>query len=74
MSRYREHYRAEQLPVSWNRMFRNPDEAYAIYGAKGDIVFRHKLEKIFTFNKTFKHKLIHTGVYCHEQTVVWGES
>jgi hypothetical protein len=72
MSRYRELYRAEQLPVSWNRMFRNPDDA--IHGTKGDIGFLHNLEKIFTFNKTLKPELIHTGIYYHEQTVARGDA
>lgn len=66
MSRYREIYRVEQLPVTQNRMFAT--QAEALNCAKGDVVLVQDTETGFIFNRVFNTKLIeYDSDYQNEQ-------
>jgi hypothetical protein len=62
MSQHRKLYRAEQLQVFHNQMFRNPVDA--IHCTKGDIPLLHTLRK----------ELIHNGAYYHERAIILGSA
>jgi SAM-dependent methyltransferase len=68
MKRFRELYRAEQLPVFQNRMFRSEEEARIC--AKGDVVLVRDLETGLTFNQAFKPELMqYDADYQNEQAI-----
>jgi len=68
MKRYREIYRAEQLPVFQNRMFHSEVEAKNC--AKGHVVLVQDLMTGLIFNQAFKPELMqYDGDYQNEQAV-----
>jgi SAM-dependent methyltransferase len=68
MKRYREIYRAEQLPVFQNRMFQSEEEAKNC--VKGDILLVQDLETGLIFNQAFKPELMqYDADYQNEQAV-----
>jgi hypothetical protein len=56
MNRYREIYRAEQLPVFQNRMFHSEQEARNCI--KGDVVLVQDIETGLIFNQAFRPDLM----------------
>ena len=68
MSRYREIYRADQLPVFQNRMFHTEQDAKNC--VKGDIVLVQDLETGLIFNQAFQPDLMeYDADYQNEQAV-----
>lgn len=68
MNRYRELYRAEQLPVFQNRMFRTAQEATAC--ARGDVDLVQDRETGLIFNNAFRPELMqYDADYQNEQAV-----
>jgi hypothetical protein len=68
MNRYREIYRAEQLPVFQNRMFHYEQEARNCI--KGDVVLVQDLETGLIFNQAFRPELMqYDADYQNEQAV-----
>lgn len=68
MKRYREIYRAEQLPVFQNRMFHSEQEARNCI--KGDVVLVQDLETGLIFNQAFRPELMrYDADYQNEQAV-----
>ena len=68
MKRYREIYRAEQLPVFQNRMF--PSEQDAKNCIKGDVVLVQDLKTGLIFNQAFRPELMqYDSDYQNEQAV-----
>lgn len=68
MSNYRELYRAEQLPVFQNRMFRTAQEAMAC--ARGDVVLMQDPKTGLIFNSAFQPELMqYDADYQNEQAV-----
>jgi SAM-dependent methyltransferase len=68
MMAVREIYRAEQLPVFQNRMFRTHEEARNC--VKGDLVLVRDLETGLTFNEAFRPELMqYDADYQNEQAV-----
>lgn len=68
MSDYRELYRAEQLPVFQNRMFRTAQEATAC--TRGDVVLVQDPETGLIFNRAFRPELMqYDADYQNEQAV-----
>ena len=66
MTRYRELYRASQLPVFQNRMFHSEQEARDC--AKGDVVLVQDLETGLIFNRAFRPELMqYDADYQNEQ-------
>jgi hypothetical protein len=66
MKRYREIYRAEQLPVFQNRMFNSEQEAKSC--TKGDIVLVQDLETGLIFNNAFRPEMMqYDADYQNEQ-------
>ena len=66
MTKYREIYRAEQLPVTQNRMFTTQSEA--LNCVKSDVVLVQDMETGFIFNRAFNAKLIeYDSDYQNEQ-------
>jgi SAM-dependent methyltransferase len=64
----REIYRAEQLPVSQNRMFRSPKDAR--HCVKGDMVLVRDIETGLIFNRAFRPELMqYDADYQNEQAV-----
>lgn len=68
MKRYRELYRAEQLPVFQNRMFQSEEAAKNC--VKGDVVLVQDLDTGLTFNQEFKPELMqYDSDYQNEQAL-----
>src|ERR1017187_6492880 len=68
MKRYRELYRAEQLPSFQNRMFHSEEEAKNC--AKGDVVLVRDLDTGLTFNRAFQPELMqYDADYQNEQAI-----
>lgn len=68
MSRHRELYRAEQLPVFQNRMFNSPEEAISC--TKGDVALVQDLQTGLIFNQAFNPELMHYDAnYQNEQAL-----
>lgn len=68
MNRYRELYRAEQLPVFQNRMFATSEEAVAC--AKGDIFLAQDMETGLVSNRAFRPDLMqYDADYQNEQAL-----
>jgi SAM-dependent methyltransferase len=68
MSTYKELYRAEQLPVFQNRMFRTQEEARDC--VKGDVVLVRDLTTGLIFNQAFQPELMqYDADYQNEQAV-----
>lgn len=68
MKRYREIYRAEQLPMFQNRMFHSEEEAKNCI--RGDVVLVQDLETGLIHNQAFEPKLMqYDGDYQNEQAV-----
>ena len=68
MSTYKELYRAEQLPVFQNRMFRTQEEAWDC--VKGDVVLVRDMETGLIFNQAFRPELMqYDADYQNEQAV-----
>ncbi|MDE2321949.1 MAG: class I SAM-dependent methyltransferase [candidate division NC10 bacterium] len=68
MKRYREIYRAGQLPVFQNRMFHSEQEARNCI--KGDVVLVQSLETGLIFNQAFRPELMqYDADYQNEQAV-----
>lgn len=68
MTRYRELYRAEQLPVFQNRMFHSRQQATDC--VKGDVVLVQDLESGLIFNRAFDPALVlYDADYQNEQAV-----
>ncbi len=68
MSRNRELYRAERLPVFQNRMFPTPEAARRC--ARGDVVLVQSDETGLIFNEAFRPELMEYGAdYQNEQAV-----
>jgi hypothetical protein len=66
MKRYRELYRAEQLPVFQNRMYRSEEAAKNC--VKGDVVLVQDLETGLMYNQAFKPELMqYDSDYHNEQ-------
>jgi len=66
MTKYREIYRTEQLPVTQNRMFATQYEA--LNCVKGDVTLVQDLETGLIFNRAFKPELLEYGPdYQNEQ-------
>jgi hypothetical protein len=68
MRRYRELYRAEQMPTFQNRMFHNPEDA--IRCTKGDVVLVQDLQTGLIYNQAFDPELMrYDADYQNEQAV-----
>jgi len=68
MSRFLELYRAEQLPVFQNRMFRTAQEARDC--VKGDVVLVRDMQTGLVFNQAFRPELMqYDSDYQNEQAV-----
>ena len=68
MNRYEELYRAEQLPVFQNRMFRTQEDAQNC--VKGDVVLVRDMETGLIFNQAFRPELMeYDSNYQNEQAV-----
>ncbi len=66
MKRYREIYRAEELPVTQNRMFDTRDDA--INCVKGDVILVQDMKTGLIFNQAFRPGLIeYSSDYQNEQ-------
>jgi hypothetical protein len=66
MSRFRELYRADRLPVFQNRMFSSEEEA--LNCTRGDVVLVQDLTTGLIFNKTFDPELmVYDATYQNEQ-------
>ena len=68
MSRYKEIYRVEKLPVFQNRMYQSMEEA--INCAKGDVVLVQDLETGLILNQVFQPELMHYDVDYQNETAV----
>ncbi len=68
MSRYKEIYRVEQLPVFQNRMFYS--ESDAVNCVKGDVVLVQDMQTGLIFNQAFRPELMqYDADYQNEQAV-----